>query len=78
MSDEEKDKPTYEAPKVMPLGELAKGEGPSCQSGGSASACSTGGTASNNCKLGSTAGNPCNLGTTAGGKCGLGFSPYAG
>lgn len=72
MSDEKKKKPTYEAPKVMPLGELAKGEGQSCHSGGSASNCSTGGTASNLCNRGSTAGNRCGLGETAR-RCALGF-----
>lgn len=73
MSDEKKKKPTYEAPKVMPLGELAKGDGQqSCHNGGSASNCSTGGTASNNCNRGSTAGNRCGLGETAR-RCGIGF-----
>lgn len=73
MSEEKKEKPTYEAPKVMPLGELAKGDGQlSCHTGGSASNCSTGGTASNNCNRGSTAGGRCGLGETAR-RCGLGF-----
>ena len=72
MSEEKKGKPTYEAPKVMPLGELAKGEGPSCHNGGSASDCSVGGTASNNCNVGRTAGNRCGLGETAR-RCSLGF-----
>lgn len=77
MSRDEQDKLTYQAPVVMPLGELAKVEGPSCHNGGSASNCNTGGTASNNCNNGSTAGNPCRWGTTAGGKCSLGVRPYA-
>ena len=62
MSDKGKGKPTYEAPKVMPLGELAKGEGPSCHNGGSASNCQMGGKASNNCNIGNTAGNRCGPG----------------
>jgi hypothetical protein len=67
MSQDTKGKPPYNVPKVMPLGELAKGDGqaPSCHSGGSASNCSIGGTASNNC----------NFGATAGGRCGPGGSP---
>jgi hypothetical protein len=63
MADEKKSRPAYQAPIVMPLGELAKGEGPSCHNGGSASNCSTGGTASNNCNNGTTAGNRCGSGT---------------
>ena len=43
-----KGKPKYEAPKVMPLGEMATGEGQSCHTGGSASNCSIGSNASNN------------------------------
>lgn len=66
MSEQGKGKPIYEAPKVMPLGELAKGEGPSCHSGGSASNCSIGGTASNNCNYGNTAGNRCGRGGAPG------------
>lgn len=63
MTEQGKGKPTYETPQVMPLGELAKGEGQSCHSGGSASNCDTGGTASNNCNNGTTAGNRCATGT---------------
>jgi hypothetical protein len=73
MSEEQKGKPTYEAPKVMPLGELAKAEGQSCHSGGSASNCSIGGTASNNCNIGQTAGRRCGTGRTAS-KCKIGMS----
>lgn len=65
MSNDNKDKPTYQAPKVMPLGELAKGEGPACRSGGSASVCRQGGNASNLCRPGSTASGMCRRGTTA-------------
>ena len=72
MPEEKKGKPTYEAPKVMPLGELAKGEGPACHSGGSASNCDTGGTASNLCNRGQRAGNRCGLGETAR-RCRMGF-----
>ena len=64
MPENKKKKPTYDAPKVMPLGELAKGEGPSCHSGGSASNCSVGGNASNNCNRGVIAGNRCGIGQT--------------
>jgi hypothetical protein len=67
MSNDKNDKPTYQAPIVMPLGELAKGDGQaSCHSGGSASNCSVGGNASNNCNTGNTAGNPCFFGGTPG------------
>jgi hypothetical protein len=62
MSETKKDKPTYQAPKVMPLGELAKGEGQSCHNGGTASNCSTGARASNNCNTGNYAGNRCGFG----------------
>lgn len=72
MSKEGKDKPTYEAPKVMLLGELAKGEGQSCHDGGSASNCQVGGNASNNCNRGSTAGNRCGIGNRPG-RCSMGF-----
>lgn len=65
MSEDKKDKSTYEAPKVMPLGELAKGAGAPCNTGGSASSCSIGSVASNNC----------NPGTTAAVRCGDGSSP---
>jgi hypothetical protein len=72
MSEEKKGKPTYEAPKVMPLGELAKGEGPSCHSGGSASDCNTGSNASNNCNRGTRAASRCRQGTMPG-SCSTGF-----
>jgi len=73
MSKDKKDKPTYQAPKVMPLGELAKGEGASCGNGGSASDCSLGSVASNNCNIGTTANQGCRpLGTTAGQFCRVG------
>ncbi len=66
MPKDSKGKPTYEAPVVMPLGELAAGEGQAtCQSGGTASSCNLGGNASNNCRSG----------TTAAGRCGPGGSP---
>lgn len=66
MSDDTQGKPRYQTPVVMPLGELAKGEGQSCHSGGSASNCSVGGNASNNCNTGRTAGNRCGFGQTPG------------
>jgi hypothetical protein len=77
MSEDEKGKPIYEAPTVMPLGELAKGEGQSCHSGGSASNCNVGGNASNNCNTGRTAGNRCGFGQTPG-NCRLGFGAAQG
>jgi hypothetical protein len=73
MSRDKKEKPTYQTPVVMPLGELAKGEGASCHSGGSASNCSIGGTASNNCNVGRTAGNRCGTGSRAS-NCKIGMS----
>jgi hypothetical protein len=77
MSDDKQGKPTYQTPVVMPLGELAKGEGQSCHSGGSASNCSVGGNASNNCNTGSTAGNRCAFGQTPG-SCRLGLGAALG
>jgi SynChlorMet cassette protein ScmA len=77
MTEKAKGKPTYEAPKLIPLGELAKGEGQSCHSGGSASNCSVGGNASNNCNTGSTAGNRCGFGQTPG-SCRLGLGAVLG
>ena len=65
MSDDKKGKPTYQTPVVMPLGELAKGEGATCQTGGSASnRCRSGGTASQRCMIGSVASGWCGSGTT--------------
>jgi hypothetical protein len=72
MSENKKDKPTYQAPKVMPLGELAKGEGQSCRSGGTASDCSTGSNATNNCNTGSRAASRCQWGNTPG-RCSMGI-----
>jgi hypothetical protein len=73
MSEDKKGKPTYQTPKVMPLGELAKGEGQACHNGGSASDCSYGTRASNNCNMGGTAGQQCNpFGSTAGQRCRFG------
>ena len=66
MSDDKKSKPTYQAPVVMPLGELAAGEGQTCQSGGTASSCRIGGHAANNCANGTSAGNRCGFGTSPG------------
>jgi hypothetical protein len=73
MSENKKEKPTYQAPKVMPLGELAKGEGQaSCHTGGTASNCGIGANASNNCNTGQRAASRCGLGNTPG-RCTLGF-----
>ncbi len=66
MSGDKKERPTYQAPEVMPLGELAKGEGQACHPGSSASNCQVGNIASNNCNNGSTAGNRCGAGTVPG------------
>ena len=56
MSDDMKSKPQYQAPVVMPLGELAKGKGQGwCQRGSSASNCNIGNMASPNCRTGSSA-----------------------
>ncbi len=76
MSDDKKDKPTYLAPKVIPLGELAKGEGQtSCSTGSIASVCRQGGQAANNCHNGFIPFGACNSGTIAtGNKCTTGTS----
>ena len=72
MSKDSKGKPTYQAPVVMPLGELAKGEGATCQTGGSASnRCRPGGTARLSCANGSVAAGGCGSGTTP--TCNFGF-----
>ncbi len=71
MSDDKKSKPTYQAPVVMPLGELAKGEGQTCRTGSTASSCNNGGHAANNCTSGSTAVRRCGTGTAA--RCHYGF-----
>ena len=68
MSEDKKNKPQYQAPTVMPLGELAKGEGQaSCHAGGTASNCSSGANASNNCNTGQRAASRCQWGNTPGG-----------
>ncbi len=72
MSKDKKNKPQYQAPKVMPLGELAKGEGQSCHNGGTASDCSTGSGATNNCNTGSRAQSRCLAGSTPG-RCSIGL-----
>jgi hypothetical protein len=72
MSENKKDRPTYQTPKVMPLGELAKGEGQSCHTGGTATDCSTGNRATNNCNYGSRAASRCQVGTTPG-RCSMGI-----
>ena len=71
MSDDENGKPTYQAPKVIPLGELAKGEGQaSCRDGSIASSCNLGTSAANNCHNGGVPAGSCNSGTLAiGRKC---------
>lgn len=67
MSKGAKVKPTYEAPLVMPLGELARALGQSCHPGTEA----LGG-----CSVGTSALSPaCNLGTIAGGACSGGNMP---
>jgi hypothetical protein len=76
MSENKKDKPTYQAPKVMPLGELAKGEGQSCNNGGTASNCSTGSNATNNCNTGTRAASRCGPGATPG-RCSMGIGATA-
>ncbi len=65
MSDDKKGRPTYEAPKVMPLGELAKGEGQTCRNGSTASSCRSGAHASNLCRQGGNAVQRCFDGGTA-------------
>jgi hypothetical protein len=73
MSEKKKEKPIYQTPKVMPLGELAKGEGQaSCHAGGTASDCTTGTKAANNCNYGSRAASRCFTGTTPG-RCSMGI-----
>jgi hypothetical protein len=66
MSDDKKGKPTYQAPVVMPLGELAKSEGQiACHDGGSASNCNEGANARRNCNAGVRALTRCGDGQTA-------------
>lgn len=74
MLKEKKDKPTYEAPVVMPLGELATGEGQPCRNGGSAVMCNNGSTATNNCRSGSNAVQSCSTGRAAGQTCNTGIA----
>ncbi len=69
MPKQEKSKPKYEAPVVLPLGDLAKGIGATCKHGGSASSCSDGAYAANNCKPGAAALSRCANGGAASGKC---------
>lgn len=74
LDDKKKGKPTYQPPVLMPLGELAKGNGQaSCHPGSSASDCSTGGTASNNCHVGNSAVQRCFQGSSVSGNCRSGF-----
>jgi len=65
MSDNKKGRPTYQTPVVMPLGELAKGEGQTCSTGSTASSCRNGGHASNLCRQGASAVQRCRDGGTA-------------
>lgn len=74
MSDDKKGKPTYQAPVVMPLGELAKGEGQTCRNGSTASSCRDGAHASNLCSQGAAAVQNCNNGGTA--RCKAGVFPF--
>jgi hypothetical protein len=74
MSIEKEGKPPYEAPVVMPLGELATGEGQPCTTGGSAVMCNKGSTATNNCRNGSNAVQSCRTGTAAGQTCNTGIA----
>jgi hypothetical protein len=53
MVEKPKTKPVYEKPVVVPLGELAKGEGAPCSSGSGANPCSNGGGVAKNCRSGS-------------------------
>ena len=83
-----KGKPKYEAPKVVPLGGLARGSG-GCIPGSGASAgdCTTGTSAASYCTVGNAAGTACTAGgvaataactagTVAAGACTAGGNPY--
>ncbi len=61
MSNDAKEKPIYETPIVMPLGELAKGSGADCFEGNSAhDRCTVGnGAESFSCSLGADYGTGC-------------------
>jgi hypothetical protein len=74
MPKQEKSKPKYEAPVVLPLGDLAKGIGATCKPGGSANSCSRGAYAANNCKTGDAALSRCANGGAASGNCRIGGS----
>ena len=71
MSEIKNAEPKYEAPVAIPLGDRSKGVGQACHSGGSASNCQTGATASNNCNIGQAASSRCGDGVTAG-RCSAG------
>jgi hypothetical protein len=76
MNENKNVKPTYGAPVVIPLGELARATGQaSCHDGTTASDCSTGLSAANNCNLGGTAASQCQPGSTPGKKCRPGRAP---
>ena len=63
MSDtEKKTKPKYEAPTVVPLGDLAKGAGACTAGSGDSSTCSAGGSAVTACTAGTAAISACTAG----------------
>ena len=67
MAKHEKDKKRYEAPVIVPLGELAIG----------ANECQTGSGAVSICEIGDGAGASCTTGNGAQAACNVGNSPQA-
>ena len=69
------DKPIYETPVIIPLGELVRGSGANCGTGSSPgdSKCGAGGIATGGkCQPGSSAGTKCQSGSVASTQCSSG------
>lgn len=67
-------KPPYQAPVVMPLGGVFRGQGQGCAPGSAAGGggCATGNNARGGCRNGNSATSPCGGGGSAGSSCGTG------
>jgi len=68
MGTDEKGKKKYEAPVIVPLGELASAMGKSCNDGSGASSCGVGNMA---------ASGACGIGDSASAGCPTGNSPHS-
>ena len=78
MANDGTDKKKYEAPLIVPLGELAITMGLQCSPGTSASAtCVGGGGAQSTCKDGASPQASCSSGTGAKASCNIGGVPTA-